>query len=37
MYPDVPIALLFYYAQGRRKAINIGGGGGCHHVLTNIS
>jgi hypothetical protein len=24
------------WIQGRREAINIGGGGGCHHVLTNI-
>ena len=25
------------YKQGRREAINIGGGGGCRHVLTNFS
>ena len=24
-------------AQRRREAINIGGGGGCRHVLTNFS
>ena len=25
------------YVQGCREAFNIGGGGGCRHVLTNFS